>query len=231
MSIHNSIFVFSSVGSSLEYGYQNDVFNSWNIKNFHSGCVRYSNNTFPYENYFKKIKFNRDYKFPNFFYFDSIYKIIDKYEYIAVLDDDLLFQNKDSILLATKLMQKFDISLCSLSNTNTGKVSYYPIMSSNNDASLWLTNFCEMGCMIFHSKLLKLVKNIYDEKFKNLKDWGFDWWICSLANQYKYNIGIVKHLSFSNPVQKDRDLGRSSWLQYKDQIQYTEPKVLRIIQC
>lgn len=223
--------MFSSVGSELDHIYQNSVFNSWNIKNFHSGCVRYSNNTFPYENYFKKIKSNRDYKFPNFFYFDSIYKIIDRYEYIAILDDDLLFQNHNSLMLATELMNKFDISLCSLSNTNTGKKSYYPIMSSSNNPSLWITNFCEMGCMIFKNTLLALVKNIYHEKFNNLKDWGFDWWICSLANYCQYKIGIIKHLSFSNPVQKDRDLGKSSWLQYKDEIKYTEPKVLRIIQC
>lgn len=225
--MNNSLFVFSSVGSKLDDSYKNQVFTSWELNNFNSGCVIYNDN-FLYNRYFNITLHNKDYKFPNFFYFNSIYAITSKYKYIAILDDDLLFHNINSLNTCLELMKKFNLSLCSLSNNNQGKKSYYPIMASTDTNHLWITNFCEMGCMIFRSSLLKLIIKIYNNKYKKLKDWGFDWFICSLANQYKHNIGIIKNLSFSNPVQSIRDIGKSEWIQYKNEIKYSHPKILRI---
>lgn len=225
-----STFVFSSVGSELPDDYKQKTFQSWNLDMFDSGCVVYNNN-FPYNNYFKHTLTKTGFKFPNFFFFDEKSNIVDNYEYICVLDDDLLFKEPNSINEAVLLMKKFDISLCSLSNNSKGKKATYSIMGPENadKPKIAITNFCEMGCMIFKNTFLELCKQEYYNKYPKLTDWGFDWFICSLAQQYNLNIGIVKHLSFSNPIQHGRNLGYSDWINYKDKITYIYPTEYRSI--
>lgn len=228
----DSIFIFSSVGSNLSRAYKTKVFRSWNLDHFDSGCVIYNNDSqFPYYNHFKKTINRLGFKFPNFFYFDDKFDIINNYDYICILDDDLLFKQNNSIEETVSVMQKFDISLCSLSNNNEFKKAAYDVMYSS-DASkprVAITNFCEMGCMIFHKSLLKLVKQGYENDYRKLTDWGFDWYICSLAEKNNHTIGIVKHLYFSNPFQDHRNIGYYNWIDYKDNINYIHPLTYGII--
>lgn len=232
MNNDTSIFIFSSVGSScISKEYKNNVFKSWELENFDSGCVIYNKSTgFPYEVHFKKSLIRPGFKFPNLFYFDNTYNVINNNEYICVIDDDLLFKQNNSIVDSVSLMKKFDIALCSLSNSNDCKPSCHEIMSSNHSKSILITNFVEMGCMIFRKDLLKLIKQEHKEKFSELTDFGFDWWICSLANEKKYNIGLMQHISYSNPLQPARDVGKEIWInKYKNQIHYIQPTIYNIV--
>lgn len=229
--MNDSIFIFSSVGSNIDNSYRSKVFDSWEIQKFDSGCSIYANESFPYENYFNLVISNQNYKFPNFFYFNSIHNIIDRYKYIAILDDDLLFNEPNSVNQVMLYMNQFNIHLCSLSNNNVGKKTYYKVMHTTTDKCIEITNFCEMGCMIFNNQLLKLIKDEYYKSYQDLKDWGFDWWICSLANKYNYTIGIIKHLSFYNPQQPVRDVAKDSWKKYEDTIQLIKSETLYKIPC
>lgn len=230
--MNKDIFIYSSVGSDdLEDSYKSKVFDSWEINKFDSGCTIYKDSLFAYRNYFKTVLYNSGYKFPNFFNFNNRFKILDKYKYIAILDDDLLFNQNNSMTQIVYLMKKYNISLCSLSNDNRGKKTFYNVMHKNNKKVIDITNFCEMGCMIFDRKFLRVIQTTYYTSYRDLKDWGFDWWICSMANEFKLKIGIVKYLSFYNPMRSDRDCGKDDWFQYKNTIQFIQPKVYNSIQC
>lgn len=225
-TLQDKVFVFSSVGSPLSRNHKLNVFKSWNLENFNSGCVIYGDDEFQYSSFFKTTIKKAGYKFPNFFYFDRIYNIVNKYKYICILDDDLYFQQTNIINETVNLMEQFNISLCSPSNNNDQKKSSYNVMASDKDEKkIIITNFCEMGCMVFKNVFLDLCKTQYYDKYPGLTDWGFDWFICSLANNYNYNIGIINHLSFSNPKQYNRNYGYDDWLNYKNNITYIKPKI------
>lgn len=228
--IYDSIFIFSSVGSHLSNEYKNAVFKSWELDRFNSGCVSFNDSDdFPYSKYFKTIIHKSGFKFPNFFYFDDLFKITDNYEYICILDDDLLFEEPNSIIETISKMKDFNISVCSLSNNNKGKTVSYGIMCADNTRTIKITNFCEMGCMILHNNFLKLVKQEYFKNYPLLTDFGFDWFICSLANNTNHIIGIIQYLFFFNPVHVDRNIGYNDWINYKNSIRYIHPVVHRTI--
>lgn len=205
----SNIFIFSSVGSKLPFSYKEKTFNSWEIKDFDSGCVIYNQDNFLYQTYFQKILYNKNYKFPNFFYFNTIYNIIDKYNYVLICDDDLIFNQKNTINTTISLMSQYDIDLCSISNDCKGKSSYDIMRSDKPINEIWISNFCEMGCMFIScNKLKNCLENILSY---SLEDYGFDVLISSLFNNNLYKIGIIKNLTFYNPYQKSRYVGYKSW--------------------
>jgi hypothetical protein len=201
-----NFFLFSSVGSPLPPDYKNQVFDSWNMSSYDSGCVVYdSSDKYEYKKYFKNILYQQEYKFPNFFHYNNQYNILTSYEYVLITDDDLIFNQKNLIEKTIELMNKYNLSICSPSNSCKIKSTPYSIMKTNNEPELWITNFAEMGCLFIRCSFLELFYVDYQKKYKNIKDWGFDFLLASIANSTNNSIGIIKNLNYTNPNQKKRN--------------------------
>lgn len=219
------VFIFSSVGSSFSEEYKNSVYESWQLDQHDSGCVIYNKeDRFNYAEYFDTSIFHSGFKFPNFFYFlDHFPDILDNYNYFAIIDDDLLFNNSNVFDQCHLISLNNNLDVVSISNDNKKKKSSYSIMRYHSDEpTLWITNFCEMGFMIIKKDFLtKIIQRYYEVDCK-VQDYGFDWFISHLAIEYNKKIGIIKHLSYSNPVNKKRSI---AW--YKSD--YNTPKELRSV--
>jgi hypothetical protein len=239
------LFIFSSVGSDLPNTYKESVFNSWQLKNYDNGCVKYSYilsrtlnkqvvcNTFEYRKYFDIVVQKQGYKFPNFFLFNNMFNILDRYSYVAILDDDLLINNQyqeqpfDTIVSS---MKKYNLDICSPMNDGQGKFSEHLnniIEPIPNKRFIFITNFCEMGFMVISSKLLKIIIEEYKKQNLKILDYGFDWFICKIANENLFKIGLINHISFYNPKQPQRYY--EIYRQKKDKIEHIKTKILDII--
>lgn len=228
-----NFFTFSSVGSDLDFDYKQKVFSSWDINFYDSGCVNFKiNDKFPYTKYFCDVLHHQGSKFLNLFYFQKKYNIYNQYKYFAIIDDDLFFDQPNTLNSIINLMEIYDIGLASPSNNGFGKDSYYNIMqtSSIKNNAIWITNFCEMGCMIMRQDLLKLIHNKYIHNRYQFIDWGFDRFISRVANNNNIRIGIVKNLTFFNPEQPIRDYGIKEYNKYKKHIKYIDPQIKEIIE-
>ena len=222
----NNLFIFSSVGSSFSDEYKNSVYESWQLDQHDSGCVIYNKeDRFDYAEYFDTSICHSGFKFPNFFYFlDYFPDILDNYNYFAIIDDDLLFNNSDVFNQCCLIGSKNNLDVVSISNDNKKKKSPYSIMMryGSDEPTLWITNFCEMGFMIIKKDFLTKIIQRYCEIDCKVQDYGFDWFISHLAIEYNKKIGIIKHLSYSNPVNQKRSI---AWYKKDD----STPKELRYI--
>jgi hypothetical protein len=221
----NNLFIFSSVGSSFSDEYKNSVYESWQLDQHDSGCVIYNKeDRFDYAEYFDTSICHSGFKFPNFFYFlDYFPDILDNYNYFAIIDDDLLFNNSDVFNQCCLIGSKNNLDVVSISNDNKKKKSSYHIMRYDSDEpTLWITNFCEMGFMMIKKDFLTKIIQRYCEIDCKVQDYGFDWFISHLAIEYNKKIGIIKHLSYSNPVNQKRSI---AWYKKDD----STPKELRYI--
>lgn len=226
----NKIFIFSSVGSKLSLKYRQQVFDSWDIKSFDSGCVIFKPNyKFNYSNYFNNTLNGLGFKFPNFFYFLRHYPILDQYKYFAIVDDDLLFNSTETFTYIYNYMETLDLSICSPCNDGVGKKTYDIMLGNKQQKEIWITNFCEMGCMIIKNDLLKIVIQKYIENKISIVDYGFDWFISSIANNTFAKIGLIKNLTFYNPYNHNRNIGQTEYEKNKDIIHFIQPKVLEKI--
>jgi len=227
---NNKLFIFSSVGSRLDINYRQQVFDSWNISSFDNGCVIFKPNCkFNYSDYFDNTLNRLGFKFPNFFYFLRHYPILDQYKYFAVIDDDLLFHNIATFTSIYDYMEKLDLSICSPSNDGVGKKSYELMLGNKQQKEIWITNFCEMGCMVIRNDLLKIIIQKYIEEKVNIVDYGFDWFICNIANTIKARIGLIKNLNFYNPYNCERNIGLKEYKNNKNIVHFIQPKVLEKI--
>lgn len=221
------LFIFSSVGSNLPYSYKEKVFDSWNTKESDSGCVVYNDDGFEYNKYFKTVLNNKNFKFPNLFYYLSIQQnIVHEYKYIAVLDDDLLLE--DNISKITHIMDTHDLTICSPCNRCVSKRSGHSIMNvEEKENKLLITNFCEMGAMIIESSFLKQIKN----KEKKVEDYGYDYYISNIASKNNKKIGIVSTIGYDNPEQQQRNIAWHTYNNNKDDLllQKIEPLILCVI--
>lgn len=210
--MHNC-FIFSSVGSNLSHNYKIQVFESWQIKDYDSGCVVFSDtDCFDYSQYFNNVLFRKHFKFPNLFYFLSHNpEIVKQYKYIAVLDDDLLFNQHNTIYQAINYMDVYNLSISSISNGCQEKKSPYYVMNNKGLINeLWITNFVEMGFMIIDSKSISNLANTSDKEL--VEDYGYDYYICNIANKNNLKIGVFKNLDYTNPQQPNRQNG---WTTYQ----------------
>lgn len=216
----SNVFVFSSVGTYWPGWYKDSTYVSWKLQYYDNACVKYRNDdTFEYSKHFRTVIKNIDYKFPNFIYFNKQFNILDKYKYFAILDDDLRFNQEYAINKTIHTMQKFDVSVCSLSNDAQGKKSSYDIMNSDTILNeIWITNFCEMGCMIISAEIVKDTIQYLESNNIIIKDFGFDLLITKLSKIKNKRIGIMKNLTFYNPKAQHRNSCKHLWESYRSSI-------------
>jgi len=215
------IFIFSSVGSDHDDAYKHKVYKSWQLDRYNNGCVRYNNaDTFDYSKYFNSILYNRNYKFLNFIWYNKYSNILDNYEFVAMMDDDLYLNHKATFTNAIKYIRKYNIDILSLSNDTSGKASWYNMMNTPKPIEeIWITNFCEMGAIIISSQICKDIIDIYIKQQINIIDFGFDLLFSKIANDNNKTIAISKNLTYHNPpILKPRYTGRNLFEQNKHKI-------------
>lgn len=223
-----NLYVFSSVGSTNEESENDKVFSSWNMSNYDSGCVVYgANSVFKYNRYFQTVDYHIGMKFPNFIFANHKYQLISKYQYFLIVDDDLIFEQSNILDQMIDTVNKYDLSICSISNNDVlHKRTPYSIMRyTNNVHELWITNFVEMGCMMIRSDLLDLALKKYISDKLTIIDFGWDIFLCGMANGLNRRIGIIKNLSFINPRKPLRATGRQNFYEDISKLGWFEAKL------
>lgn len=225
-----TLFVFSSVGSIDDKIQNQKIYDSWNLKDHDSGCVIYNKTKFDYSKYFKLVEYNVGMKYPNFIWFNNKHKLLSKYQYFAILDDDLIFTGKDVFDTTIQIMDEYDLSVCSVSNNDTNylhnKITSHDVMRYKpNQQELWITNFCEMGAMFLRQEILETALNKYVVENFYIKDYGWDMYISNICNIYKNKIGIIKNLYFENPRKKTRNTCRAEYERDQSRIPWLVPKI------
>jgi len=137
-------------------------------------------------------------KFPNLkFVYKNWKNILDAYDAIFVLDDDLIFSGTD-ISRLFDIMVKEDLLLLQPAFDKRGKISFklnevFPF------SLLRHSNFVEVACPLFDKDKLFEFMNVYDP---NLIGWGVDFWFSELISKQDSSnnkIAIVDLISCINP--------------------------------
>lgn len=128
----------------------------------------------------------------------SIFKqaIENKYEWVAVFDDDAKFisGSMDDLVSAGK-----DFSLDVVSGAHVGKVSHPQVHRRVEGCHrMRMVNFVEMNFPVFREEALSRYMKIYDGK---LCGWGNDWWYCNVFETNKRAVaGVVDSVVIENPT-------------------------------
>lgn len=151
--------------------------------------------------------------------------IKDRYEWVAVFDDDAKFiaGSMDDLVVSG---EKFGLDI--VSGAHTGKISHPTIHSKKEGGhKVRYVNFVEMNFPVFRNKSLATYMNHYDGK---LCGWGNDWWYCSVLGVEKNNnAGIVDSVVIENPEENgemnnfmSRSLREEEWNRVKKSIGVVE---------
>lgn len=135
-------------------------------------------------------------KFPNLHY---IYRhwssILDEYEAILVMDDDIVIR-ATAISRLFEIRQQYDLWLLQAAFNPLGKISH-AITQVTPSNLLRYTNFVEVTCPLFRKDKLDAFMKIYDPL---LVGWGVDWWFLeSLGEDLQGKVAIVDAISCINP--------------------------------
>lgn len=135
-------------------------------------------------------------KFPNLQYVYQHWEdILNHYEAILVLDDDIII-NGSEISRLFEIQKQYDLWVLQPAFDQRGKISF-SITRVRPFSFLRYTNFVEMTCPLFRKDKLDAFMKVYDP---SLIGWGTDWWfINSLAPEIKGNVAIVDEISCINP--------------------------------
>lgn len=199
----NKLLIFTSAGYREELKNKIEIYDTWQLDEFDSVCVKYNADIFKYNKYFDIVLEKPGFKFENFFWLVETYNLLSQYDYFGILDDDLILKQHRPISNILKLMIEHNLDICSPSCDTDGKQSWYEIMNTkldNQNNNLYITNFCEMGAM-FLSK--SIVTKILEERknnllYKNLVDYGMDHFICNIADRDNMKCGLVKNITYIN---------------------------------
>lgn len=124
--------------------------------------------------------------------YDSM--IRNKYEWVAVFDDDALFL-EGSMFDLVEEGDRFGLDL--VSGCHKGKVSHDIHYRQEGSHTMRYVNFVEMNFPVFRNKALARYMDAYDGE---LCGWGNDWWYCNvLKTKTEMNTGIVERVIIENP--------------------------------
>ncbi len=146
-------------------------------------------------------------KFPGLHYVYSHWKeIVDKYDAVFVMDDDLIISG-DDIRALFSVREKYDLWLLQPAFDHRGKVSHRHT-KTHFFSYLRYTNFIEVTCPLFRKDKLDTFMSIYDPV---VIGWGIDWWYSdTLLN--KEGAGkrgaVVDAISCINPKDNYKRNGR-----------------------
>lgn len=167
----NKYLLFSSIGDKF------DCF-KWtsNDKLYDIIYIYYGNNINSYNKYKKYCDFilkNKGSKFQNLYFLYKNYKfILDNYEYIFILDDDLILSIEDINKMFNIISDKnlYIIGPSFINNYNY-KCNWHINMYNKYDPDIKYTNFVEVNAPLMKINCLYNLFNNYDN---NLIGWGID---------------------------------------------------------
>lgn len=143
-------------------------------------------------------------KFPNFKIFCERYApLIQQYDAIAVLDDDLILSASD-IRSLFAIRETYDLWLLQPAFAESGKISH-TITRARADMLLRTTNFVEVTCPFFRTDKLLSFMEVYDPV---LVGFGIDWWFVDHLQAPKDKIAIVDAIPCMNPLDSQKPEGR-----------------------
>ena len=144
-------------------------------------------------------------KFQNLYYlFGQHPEYILSYDYVFVLDDDIIFSARDINRMFNNAI-KNQLAICGPSFSPEGKNSH-TINVSNKYLQLAYTNFVEVGALLFHRDALLKLMGVYSE---SLIGWGIDFlaiWANGLEEQSKY--AICHNVVGINPHDHEKSMVR-----------------------
>ena len=135
-------------------------------------------------------------KFPGLFYVYQHWKsILDNYQAILVLDDDVIIDGSAFSRLF-EIREQYDLWLLQPAFNPIGKISHR-ITREKLFTFLRYTNFVEVTCPLFRKDKLDAFMELYDPV---LVGYGIDYWyIDSLASEIKGKVAVVDAVSCINP--------------------------------
>ena len=134
-------------------------------------------------------------KFANLLYVYQNWRyILDKYQAIFVMDDDIIIDTF-AINRLFEIREQFDLWLLQPAFHPREKISH-PITLANPNCFMRYTNFVENGCPLFRKDKLDAFMEIYDPI---LTGWGIDFWYHHVLGENRRKIAIVDALPCINP--------------------------------
>lgn len=156
-----------------------------------------------YGNENNKNKIRSDYyierkggKFPNLYYvYQHWQSILNHYQAIFVIDDDIIINGTD-ISRLFEILDQYDLWLLQPTYNPIGKISH-PITRINPSAFLRYTNFVEVACPLFRKDKLDAFMKIYDPV---LVGYGVDYWFMDvLGPDINGKVAVIDAISCINP--------------------------------
>jgi hypothetical protein len=188
--------VFTSAGDKTNF------VSNWlsNKKTFDIWVVYYGNST--EDKYKESVDYwnrRKGSKFQNFHYIYNTYPdIINKYEKIFILDDDIIF-DENGIQSCFEMSYQYNLWLLQPSFKRESKISH-KITVKNPYSILRYTNFVEENTPLIDTYVLKDIMNLYD---CSISSWGIDFIISHVLTKHsEYNeskIAILDNISCINP--------------------------------
>jgi len=165
-------------------------------RNFDLWITYYGNQRNRYKDIADFYNVRKDAKFPNLRYVYQQWKnILNSYQAVFVLDDDLIFKGS-SISRLFEIREQYDLWLLQPAFDPRGKISW-PITRVQPRNFLRYTNYVEVGCPLFRKDKLDDFMKIYDPV---LVGFGIDWWFLDvLGPNKKGRIAVIDAISCINP--------------------------------
>jgi len=179
-------------------------------------------------------------KFQNFYYlYTKFYDIVSLYDYIFILDDDIIISSKDIESMFT-IAQQYDLLICQPSFTKESQISH-SLTKHIPNVFLQYTNFVEVNVPLFKREALDRLMTKYNER---LIGWGIDYLSIyengiDLTDKY----AIIHTIQCTNPYisnkkynRKELDLVKNSnnreqiWIDFAKQNNYMPKYTLKSYQ-
>lgn len=127
--------------------------------------------------------------------------IRDKYDWVAVFDDDAKF-TRGSMDELVEAGERHGLDIVSPIHDESGRISYRIHMKTDGDHDVRFVNFVEMNFPVFKNSALAKYMDAYDGK---LCGWGNDWWYCNvLDTESRSNAAVVDRVVVENPNSNDQ---------------------------
>jgi hypothetical protein len=121
--------------------------------------------------------------------------LLERYEAIFILDDDLSF-SASAISRLFEIRTKYDLWLIQPAFDPRGKISH-PITRIHPTTFFRYTNFVEVTCPLFRKDKLDYFMQVYDP---SLVGWGINWWYMDvLGPDLNGKVAVVDAITCLNP--------------------------------
>ncbi len=217
-SIKSKYLVYTSAGdhSNLHYWLKGIDGKEECRKNFDLWVTYYGDVKNKYRGISDFYNERKDGKFPNLLYvYQNKRKILDQYQAVFVLDDDIILDTY-AINRLFEIREQYNLWLLQPAFHPKGKISH-PITRMNIKCFMRYTNFVENTCPLFRKDKLDAFMRVFDPV---LKGWGIDFWYHHVLGEHPKKIAIVDALPCINPHDSAKDGHR--------EIELLEKKTMRI---